>query len=341
MIPQFGSQEWLTRSAAAQRRHAHHVELVVDLERVRAPRFVEGVELGVVDDAAAETGDRRTGLDRGRVQDPETFGTGRRDGCVRIEAQRRRTAPHSRPPSRLVARRRRSEANRANPIGTLHGVPEVSLFEIVGGRPYFDALDPRSASRCGCVARNAKYQPVTVQTDPLPSGSAPWSATPDRRSVTATMSSGRARLFTTKPARCMSRASPPNAPTRPIRPARWWVVAQGQAPQPRGICRHRLDRAGTKAALSRRVAARRLIYACRVGTGIDNAELGRLWRRLQPLATDTMPLDVPPPTSRFGSLWMLFVQPSTSILVTFVRPSRHDAKPCDGAHIPPVKYVVG
>jgi ATP-dependent DNA ligase len=46
----------------------------------------------------------------------------------------------------------------------------------------------------------------------------------------------------------------------------------------------------------------RLIYAGRVGTGIDNAELGRLWRRLQPLATDTMPLDVPPPRgSRFGS----------------------------------------
>jgi ATP-dependent DNA ligase len=39
-----------------------------------------------------------------------------------------------------------------------------------------------------------------------------------------------------------------------------------------------------------------------VGTGIDNAELGKLWRRLQPLATDTMPLDVPPPHGgRFGS----------------------------------------
>jgi DNA ligase D-like protein (predicted ligase) len=46
----------------------------------------------------------------------------------------------------------------------------------------------------------------------------------------------------------------------------------------------------------------RLVYAGRVGTGIDNAELGRLWRRLQPLATDTMPLDVPPPRGgRFGS----------------------------------------
>jgi DNA ligase D-like protein (predicted ligase) len=46
----------------------------------------------------------------------------------------------------------------------------------------------------------------------------------------------------------------------------------------------------------------RLIYAGRVGTGIDNAELGKLWRRLQPLTTNTMPLDVPPPHGgRFGS----------------------------------------
>src|SRR6202030_1942541 len=46
----------------------------------------------------------------------------------------------------------------------------------------------------------------------------------------------------------------------------------------------------------------RLVYAGRVGTGINTAELERLWRRLQPLATDRMPLEVPPPrTSRFGS----------------------------------------
>ena len=46
----------------------------------------------------------------------------------------------------------------------------------------------------------------------------------------------------------------------------------------------------------------RLIYAGRAGTGINTAELERLWRRLQPLATDTMPLDVPPlGGSRFGS----------------------------------------
>ena len=46
----------------------------------------------------------------------------------------------------------------------------------------------------------------------------------------------------------------------------------------------------------------RLVYAGRAGTGINTAELERLWRRLQPLAIDKMPLDVPPPrTSRFGS----------------------------------------
>ena len=46
----------------------------------------------------------------------------------------------------------------------------------------------------------------------------------------------------------------------------------------------------------------RLVYAGRAGVGINNAELERLWRRLQPLATSEMPLDVPPPrTSRFGS----------------------------------------
>ena len=85
-------------------------------------------------------------------------------------------------------------------------------------------------------------------------------------------------------------------------------VAQGQMPQPRGIRRRRLDRSGRQAAylgallLGYYDPDGRLIYAGRVGTGIDKAELERLWRRLQPLATDKMPLDVPPPrSSRFGS----------------------------------------
>jgi bifunctional non-homologous end joining protein LigD len=46
----------------------------------------------------------------------------------------------------------------------------------------------------------------------------------------------------------------------------------------------------------------RLVYAGRAGTGIKQSELQRLWHRLQPLSTDKMPLEVPPPrTSRFGS----------------------------------------
>ena len=46
----------------------------------------------------------------------------------------------------------------------------------------------------------------------------------------------------------------------------------------------------------------RLVYAGRAGTGIKQAELERLWRRLQPLSIGTMPLDVPPPrTSRLSS----------------------------------------
>ena len=39
----------------------------------------------------------------------------------------------------------------------------------------------------------------------------------------------------------------------------------------------------------------RLVYAERVGSGINTAELQRLSRRLQPLAIDNMPLDLPPP----------------------------------------------
>jgi ATP-dependent DNA ligase len=46
----------------------------------------------------------------------------------------------------------------------------------------------------------------------------------------------------------------------------------------------------------------RLVCAGRASTGINTAELKRLWHRLQPLATDKMPLEVPTPrNSRFGS----------------------------------------
>ena len=47
---------------------------------------------------------------------------------------------------------------------------------------------------------------------------------------------------------------------------------------------------------------RRRVYARRADTGINTAELERLWRKLQPLAIDEMPLDLPPPcTSRIGA----------------------------------------
>jgi bifunctional non-homologous end joining protein LigD len=67
----------------------------------------------------------------------------------------------------------------------------------------------------------------------------------------------------------------------------------------------------------------RLVYAGRVGAGIDHAELGRLWRRLQPLATPTMPLDHPPPRSnRFGSPLVLsrvhWVRPELVVEVKYL-----------------------
>ena len=46
----------------------------------------------------------------------------------------------------------------------------------------------------------------------------------------------------------------------------------------------------------------RLTYAGRAATGMSVGELERVWRRLQPLRTEKMPLEVPTPrTSRFGS----------------------------------------
>jgi bifunctional non-homologous end joining protein LigD len=67
----------------------------------------------------------------------------------------------------------------------------------------------------------------------------------------------------------------------------------------------------------------RLVYAGRAGTGIKQAERERLWRRLQPLATDKMPLEVPPPRdSRFGSPLVLnrvhWVGPELVVEVKFL-----------------------
>jgi ATP-dependent DNA ligase len=68
---------------------------------------------------------------------------------------------------------------------------------------------------------------------------------------------------------------------------------------------------------------RRLVYAGRVGSGINTAEPERLWRRLQPLAVPKMPLEVAPPRSaRFGSPLVLsrvhWVKPEVVAEVKFL-----------------------
>src|SRR6516164_1377168 len=66
----------------------------------------------------------------------------------------------------------------------------------------------------------------------------------------------------------------------------------------------------------------KLIYARRVGTGMPVAELERLWKRLQPLVVERMPLATPPPRSnRFGSPLVLsrvhWVRPEMVVEVSY------------------------
>jgi ATP-dependent DNA ligase len=73
----------------------------------------------------------------------------------------------------------------------------------------------------------------------------------------------------------------------------------------------------------------RLVYAGRAGNGINTAELKPLWHRLQPLATDKMPLEVPPPrSSRFGSPLVLsrvhWVRPELVAKVKFLTSTEED-----------------
>ena len=90
-------------------------------------------------------------------------------------------------------------------------------------------------------------------------------------------------------------------------------VREGRRIAEVSVCpRGRLDRSGGRRPyLSTLLLAYydpggRLVYAGRAGTGINTAELQRSWRRLQPLATATMTLDVPPPRgNRFGSSLVL------------------------------------
>ncbi len=67
----------------------------------------------------------------------------------------------------------------------------------------------------------------------------------------------------------------------------------------------------------------RLTYAGRAASGLGADELERVWRRLQPLHADKMPLDVPPPrASRFGSPLVLsrvhWVRPELVVEVTYL-----------------------
>jgi bifunctional non-homologous end joining protein LigD len=67
----------------------------------------------------------------------------------------------------------------------------------------------------------------------------------------------------------------------------------------------------------------KLIYAGRVGTGMPVAELQRLWRRLQPLVIDKMPLAISPPRgTRFGSPLVVsrvhWVRPEIVVEVSYV-----------------------
>jgi ATP-dependent DNA ligase len=67
----------------------------------------------------------------------------------------------------------------------------------------------------------------------------------------------------------------------------------------------------------------KLIYAGRAGTGLAEAELERLWHRLQPLAIERMALAEPPPrASRFGSPLVLsrmhWVRPEMVVEASYV-----------------------
>jgi bifunctional non-homologous end joining protein LigD len=67
----------------------------------------------------------------------------------------------------------------------------------------------------------------------------------------------------------------------------------------------------------------KLTYAGRAGTGMSDKELERLWRKLQPLAIDKMPLaEAPPRNSRFGSALVLsrvhWVRPEMVVEVSYL-----------------------
>ena len=84
-----------------------------------------------------------------------------------------------------------------------------------------------------------------------------------------------------------------------------------------------MTKAITSTAAMQLVEEGKLIYAGRAGTGMPEAELERLWQRLQPLAAEKMPLAIPPPRgSRFGSPLALsrvhWVRPEMVVEVSYV-----------------------
>jgi bifunctional non-homologous end joining protein LigD len=98
-------------------------------------------------------------------------------------------------------------------------------------------------------------------------------------------------------------------------------------PEPRRIRRGGLDKPGRQhlgaLLLAYYAPDGRVVYAGRAGTGMPVRELARLAARLKPLATDRMPLHVPPPrTSRFGSPLVLsrvhWVRPEIVAEVTYL-----------------------
>ena len=158
MIPQFGSHEWLTsrraRTAACSPCRAGRRSATSGCATLRrACRTRRGRRRCPPKPATVVP----AGIAVGR-EDPEPFGAGRRDGCVRIEPG----LLHGTSPSvaAIVATRRTGPTG----SGTLHGVPEVSVFEIVGGQPFFDALvdallrarRTRSRAAPRCIPRTSR-----------------------------------------------------------------------------------------------------------------------------------------------------------------------------------------
>ena len=118
-----------------ERRQADHVQVVVDLQRVRAQVLAERVELGRSTTLAAEPGDGACPPGSAGVgEDAEPLRPRRREPGALGVSQDCCTTP------RFAALTQRCGRTGS---GTLHAVDEVTVFELVGGQPFFDALVDR------------------------------------------------------------------------------------------------------------------------------------------------------------------------------------------------------